>query len=115
MIVGNDVEFGFMAGDYDKGLDKARALAARGRQSPSTRWARRARSPSPTAPETFAPGSTPDRAQAQGAGDAFMAGFISGLACEGHALKEAMLRGSACASITVVAPLAARQPCQRGR
>jgi 5-dehydro-2-deoxygluconokinase len=27
VIVGNDVEFGFMAGDYDKGLAKARALA----------------------------------------------------------------------------------------
>jgi 5-dehydro-2-deoxygluconokinase len=29
VIVGNDVEFGFMAGDYDKGLDKARALVAK--------------------------------------------------------------------------------------
>jgi hypothetical protein len=32
VIVGNDVEFGFMAGDYDKGLDKARALVAEGAQ-----------------------------------------------------------------------------------
>ncbi|HID67308.1 MAG TPA: permease, partial [Roseibacterium sp.] len=30
VIVGNDVEFGFMAGDYDKGLDKARELVANG-------------------------------------------------------------------------------------
>ena len=27
IIIGNDVEFGFMAGDYDRGLDKARELA----------------------------------------------------------------------------------------
>ena len=28
MIVGNDEEFGFMAGDYSQGLEKARALSA---------------------------------------------------------------------------------------
>jgi 5-dehydro-2-deoxygluconokinase len=32
VIVGNDVEFGFMAGDYDRGLDKARQLVAEGAQ-----------------------------------------------------------------------------------
>jgi 5-dehydro-2-deoxygluconokinase len=32
VIVGNDEEFGFMAGDMEKGLDKARALAAERRQ-----------------------------------------------------------------------------------
>jgi 5-dehydro-2-deoxygluconokinase len=46
VIVGNDVEFGFMAGDYDRGLDKARNWWPRARRSPSTRWAKRARSPS---------------------------------------------------------------------
>ena len=30
IIIGNDVEFGFMAGDYDRGLDKARELASHG-------------------------------------------------------------------------------------
>jgi 5-dehydro-2-deoxygluconokinase len=49
VIVGNDEEFGFMAGDCDKGLDKARELAGPAPRSWSTRWARRARSRSPTA------------------------------------------------------------------
>ena len=31
VIIGKDDEFGFMAGDYDKGLDKARELATGGR------------------------------------------------------------------------------------
>ena len=31
LIVGNDEEFGFMAGDYDLGLDKARELASLGK------------------------------------------------------------------------------------
>jgi 5-dehydro-2-deoxygluconokinase len=32
VVIGNDVEFGFMAGDYEKGLDKARSLAREGAQ-----------------------------------------------------------------------------------
>ncbi|MEC8574418.1 MAG: PfkB family carbohydrate kinase, partial [Pseudomonadota bacterium] len=38
-----------------------------------------------------------------GAGDSFMAGFLAGLA-EGRDMKDAILRGSACASIVVSKP-----------
>ena len=38
-----------------------------------------------------------------GAGDSFMAGFLSGIA-EGLELKDAVLRGSACAAIVVGKP-----------
>ena len=38
-----------------------------------------------------------------GAGDSFMAGFMASLA-EGRPLREAVLRGSACASIVVAKP-----------
>ena len=38
-----------------------------------------------------------------GAGDSFMAGFVSSIA-SGYNLSDAVLRGSACASITVSKP-----------
>ena len=38
-----------------------------------------------------------------GAGDSFMAGLVTAMA-DGHDLKTAILRGSACASITVSRP-----------
>jgi len=38
-----------------------------------------------------------------GAGDSFMAGLLTGIA-DGLALKDAVLRGSACAAIVVARP-----------
>ena len=38
-----------------------------------------------------------------GAGDSFMAGLVTSLA-DGHDLKTSLLRGSACASVTVSRP-----------
>jgi 5-dehydro-2-deoxygluconokinase len=57
VIVGNDVEFGFMAGDYDKGLDKARALVAEGAQIAVYKMGEAGRSPSRPRGR-FAPAST---------------------------------------------------------
>ncbi|MCP4073085.1 MAG: 5-dehydro-2-deoxygluconokinase [Hyphomicrobiales bacterium] len=100
IIIGNDVEFGFMAGDYSKGLDKARELAhstaaiviyKMGEEGAITL----------TPTEEFRTGIFPVTAlKPTGAGDSFMGGFIASLAV-GHSLKDAVLRGSACASIVV--------------
>ncbi|WP_425037783.1 PfkB family carbohydrate kinase [Primorskyibacter sp. S187A] len=102
LIVGNDEEFGFMAGDYGRGLAKAKALAEGGRTIVYKRG--------PEGAITFADGTEiatgiyPVQAlKPVGAGDSFMAGFISGLS-EGDDLRAAILKGSACASITVSRP-----------
>jgi 5-dehydro-2-deoxygluconokinase len=42
-----------------------------------------------------------------GAGDSFMAGFLASLS-QGHPMRAAILRGSACASIVVARPGCAR-------
>lgn len=100
IIIGNDVEFGFMAGDYDRGLDKARELALStasvvvykmGEQGAITI----------TPDDEFQTGIYPVQAlKPTGAGDSFMGGFIASLA-NGYSMKDSVLRGSACASIVV--------------
>lgn len=103
VIVGNDEEFGFMAGGIDKGLDKARALARSsaamviykmGEKGAVTLTADSERRTGIYAVEALKP---------TGAGDSFMAGLMTGLA-EGLALNDAVLRGSACAAVTVGKP-----------
>ena len=103
VIVGNDVEFGFMAGDYDKGLAKARALAEGSAAMIVFKMGEKGAI-------TFAGGQEmrtgiyPVNAlKPEGAGDSFMAGLMASLA-SGHDLRDAILRGSACASITVSKP-----------
>lgn len=102
MIVGNDEEFGFMAGGIDKGLDKARDLAAGGRlviykmgsEGAVTFWNG----------EEIRTGIYPVAAvKPNGAGDAFMSGLLSGIA-NGQPLRDAVLQGSACAAIVVSKP-----------
>ncbi len=103
LIVGNDEEFGFMAGGMDMGLAKARALSERpGRIVIYKMGAEGAM--------TFADGDEirtgiyPVTAvKPNGAGDSFMAGLLAGLA-DGRSLRESVLRGSACASIVVSQP-----------
>lgn len=103
MIVGNDEEFGFMAGDYDKGLEKARQLSEGSAEIVIYKMGHEGAI-------TFADGEEirtgiyPVKAlKPTGAGDSFMAGLMTSLAAK-HDLKTAILRGSACASITVSAP-----------
>ena len=102
MIVGNDEEFGFMAGGIDKGLAKARELAEGGRlviykmgaEGAVTFWQG----------EEIRTGIYPVTAvKPNGAGDAFMAGLLAGIA-GGQGLREAVLQGSACAAIVVSKP-----------
>ena len=102
MIVGNDDEFGFIAGDYNKGLDKARELSETvplivykmGEKGALTFYQG----------EEIPTGIYPvDALKPTGAGDSFMAGLVTSIA-DGHDLKTALLRGSACASVTVSRP-----------
>ncbi len=102
LIVGNDEEFGFMAGGIEKGLDKARELAASGKMVIYKMGEFGA--------VTFADGDEfrtgifpVEAVKPNGAGDSFMAGLLVSIA-DGHRLREAVLRGSACASIVVSKP-----------
>lgn len=103
IIVANDEEFGFMAGGIEKGLAKARALA---QTSASIVVYKRGH----LGAITFANGTEVrsgiypvEAVKPTGAGDSFMAGFISSLA-GGFDLNQAVLRGSACAAIVVAKP-----------
>ena len=103
MIVGNDEEFGFMAGGIEKGLAKAKSLAETTASIVVYKMGERGAI-------TFAAGEEIHtgiwRVEALnpiGAGDSFMAGMVTGLA-EGQSLRDAILRGSACASVTVSRP-----------
>lgn len=100
IIVGNDVEFGFMAGGAARGLSMARDLAAVAGRIVVYKMG-------PEGAITFAEGREtrsgiyPVAAlKPTGAGDAFMGGFLAGLAA-GAAVPEAVLRGSAAAAIVV--------------
>ncbi|WP_424939728.1 5-dehydro-2-deoxygluconokinase [Aliiroseovarius sp. S253] len=102
LIVGNDEEFGFMAGGIDKGLDKARALAAEGRMVVYKMGHEGAITL--VNGKEIRTGIYPVAAiKPNGAGDSFMAGLLASIAT-GHALRDAVLRGSACASIVVSKP-----------
>jgi 5-dehydro-2-deoxygluconokinase len=103
VIIGNDDEFGFMAGSKDAGLQKARDLA-------NTTAAIVVYKMGEHGAVTFADGAEtrtgiyPVTAlKPTGAGDSFMAGMLSSIAA-GHDLKSAVMRGSACAAIVVAKP-----------
>ncbi|SNT76109.1 5-dehydro-2-deoxygluconokinase [Paracoccus seriniphilus] len=103
LIVGNDEEFGFMAGDMDKGLEKARELARRPGRIVIYKMGQHGAITLADGQE-IRTGIYPVTAvKPNGAGDSFMAGLLAGLA-EGRDLREAVLRGSACASIVVSQP-----------
>ena len=100
VIVGNDDEFGFMAGARDRGLDKAKSLVAEGAAIVVYKMGEKG-SITITAEETFETGIYPVNAlKPNGAGDAFMAGLMSSLV-KGLDLPAAVDRGSAAAAITV--------------
>ena len=104
-VVGNDEEFGFMAGGAEKGLAHARGLAS---AAPLVVYKMGA-----AGAVTFAGGREirtgiyeVEALKPTGAGDSFMAGLLAGLG-EGRGVEEAVLRGSACASIVVSRPMCA--------
>jgi len=102
LIVGNDEEFGFMAGGIEKGLDKARELAAQGKLVVYKMGHEGAITL--VDGQEIRTGIYPVTAiKPVGAGDSFMAGLLASIAT-GHDLHDAVLRGSACASIVVSKP-----------
>lgn len=100
VIVGNDVEFGFMAGDYARGLDKARDLVARGAKLVVyKRGEKGAITLTPEGEITTGIYRT-EALKPTGAGDSFMGGLVAGLA-QGLSVREAVLQGSAAAAMVV--------------
>ena len=100
VIVGNDVEFGFMAGDYAKGLDKARALVAEGARLAVYKMGEKGAitiTPEGEVKTGIYP-ATP--LKPTGAGDSFMGGLVAGLA-DGLSVRDAVLQGSASAAMVV--------------
>ena len=103
MIVGNDEEFGFMAGGIEKGMEKARSLSEESVAIVIYKMGEKG-AVTFAGGEEISTGIYPVTAvKPNGAGDSFMAGLLSGMA-EGLPLRDAVLRGSACASIVVSKP-----------
>jgi 5-dehydro-2-deoxygluconokinase len=100
VIVGNDVEFGFMAGDYNKGLDKARSLVAGGAKIALYKMGEEGAITITPEGEVRTGIFRTDALKPTGAGDSFMGGFVSGLA-DGQSVRDAVLQGSAAAAMVV--------------
>jgi 5-dehydro-2-deoxygluconokinase len=100
VIVGNDVEFGFMAGDHDKGLDKARSLIGQGAQIVVYKMGEKGAITFSATGEVRTGIYRTAALKPTGAGDAFLGNFIASLA-RGSALEQAVLHGSAAAAIVV--------------
>lgn len=100
IVVGNDVEFGVLAGDYAQGLPRARALVAAGVAVVVYKRGE-------AGAITLTPGAEvhtgiyrTDALKPTGAGDGFLGGLIAALA-QGQNLHDAVLRGSATAAMVV--------------
>lgn len=100
IIIGNDEEFGFMAGAYDKGLSKARALAQETAKIVVYKMGEKGAITITRDGELRTGIYRTEALKPTGAGDAFMAGFLGGLAA-GLPVSEAVKRGSASAAIVV--------------
>lgn len=100
VIVGNDVEFGFMAGDYDHGLDKARELVAKGASIAVYKMGELGAITITPDGEVRTGIFRTDALKPTGAGDSFMGGFVIGLA-DGLSIEDAVLQGSANAAMVV--------------
>ena len=100
IIIGNEEEFGFMAGNQAEGLAKARSLLNARAQIIVYKMGPKGAITISREGE-FQTGIYKTTAlKPTGAGDSFMGGFLAGLAT-GHSLRDAVLRGSASAAIVV--------------
>ncbi|MGV8831634.1 MAG: 5-dehydro-2-deoxygluconokinase [Devosia sp.] len=100
IIVGNDDEFGFMAGGKDKGLPFARQLALRDGRIVVYKMGELGAITITPSSETRTGIFAVAALKPTGAGDAFMGSFIAGLVHE-WPLHKAVLYGSAAAAIVV--------------
>ena len=103
VIVGNDEEFGFMAGGINKGLDKARALSQSTAQIVIYKMGEKGAITFIDRDEISTGIYAVKALKPTGAGDSFMAGFLASLA-NNVSLHDSVLRGSACAAIVVGKP-----------
>ena len=100
IIIGNDVEFGFMAGGYEKGQQKAQELVRSGAGIVVYKMGELG-AVTYAGNDEIHTGIFPVTAlKPTGAGDSFMGGFISALSA-GKPMRDAVLEGSACAAIVV--------------
>lgn len=100
IIVGNDVEFGLLAGRFEDGLSLARSLVDQGDTIAIYKMGEHG-SVTLARDTEFTTGVFQTAAlKPTGAGDAFMGGFLMGLASN-LSLRDSVLRGSAAAAITV--------------
>ncbi|MFM2357010.1 MAG: hypothetical protein RLZZ528_2746 [Pseudomonadota bacterium] len=100
IVVGNDDEFGLLAGAHDRGRDLAQVLA-QGRGAVSIYKRGPLGAATFTSDRSFETGIFPVAAlKPTGAGDGFMGGLLAGLAA-GHALETAVRRGAATAALIV--------------
>lgn len=100
VIVGNDVEFGFMAGRPELGLDKARSLLTEGAQIVIYKMGEKGAITLTSGAETRSGIFRTATLKPTGAGDAFLGNLVAALA-QGLPLDTAVLRGSAAAAIVV--------------
>ncbi len=100
VIIGNDVEFGFMAGAGNDGLEKARDLVRQGAQIAIYKMGELGSITITKAGETRLGIFETQALKPTGAGDSFMAGFLASLA-QDRPLDEAVIRGSAAAAMVV--------------
>lgn len=100
IVIGNDDEFGFMAGGYDKGLAKARELASTSAQIIVFKRGEKGAITLCGDQETRTGIFEVTALKPTGAGDAFMGGFVASLA-GGYSVQDAVARGSASAAIVV--------------
>ena len=103
LIVGNDEEFGFMAGGIDKGFAKARELASKPGRVVIYKMGEKGAVTLADGQEITTGIYPVDAIKPVGAGDSFMAGLLASIAA-GYSLEDAVMRGSACASIVVSQP-----------
>jgi 5-dehydro-2-deoxygluconokinase len=103
VIVGNDEEFGFMAGGIDKGLAKAKQLSEEIVAIVIYKMGEKGAITFANGIEVQTGIYSVTALKPTGAGDSFMAGLMASIAA-GFDLKESILRGSACAAIVVGKP-----------
>ncbi len=103
LIVGNDEEFGFMAGGIEKGFAKAQELARKPGRVVIYKMGERGAITLADGQEYKTGIYAVDAIKPVGAGDSFMAGLLASIAA-GHSLRDAVMRGSACASVVVSQP-----------
>ena len=100
IIVGNDEEFGFMAGSYDKGLACARSLLSKNAQIVIYKMGAKGATTMTRDSELTTGVYATTALKPTGAGDSFMGGLLASLATR-KLLRESVLRGSASAAIVV--------------